>query len=90
MFFSPRKYLLLWNTKGHYNVGLKCTDMLLPIYWYDVTDVLEGLNTSFGVNIPRRIKCATLLATALKLINVFEIYVNIYHYTSLYISTHIV
>jgi hypothetical protein len=60
--------------------------MLLPIYWYDVTDFFlgggEGLNAIFGVNIPRRIKHATLFAMTLKLINILEMYINIYHYTN--------
>jgi len=57
--------------------------MLLPIYWHVVTDILEGPNATLGVNIPKRVKLATMLAMALKSINIFETYVNIYHYTDL-------
>jgi hypothetical protein len=57
--------------------------MLLPIYWYVVTDVSEDLNTIFGVNIPRRVKLAALLAMTSKLINLFQTYVYIDHYTGL-------
>jgi len=46
--------------------------MLLPIYWYVVTDVLKGLNATFCVNIPKRVKLAALFAMTLKLMNVFE------------------
>jgi hypothetical protein len=57
--------------------------MLHPIYWYTVTDVSEVLNATFGVNIPRTVKLATLLAMTSKLTNLFQTYVNIYRYTGL-------
>jgi len=56
IFHSAPENIFYWELKVHYNVGLKCTDMLLRIYWYVVTDVLEGLNATFGVKISKRVK----------------------------------
>ena len=88
MTFRSTKYSFIGNTKGHYNVGLQCTDMLHRIYWYVVTDGLADLNATFGVNIPKRVKLVPLFTMNLKLMNLFETYVNIYHYTDLYVPKH--